>query len=124
MNPRERGSAALEAVLVYPAVLLLVLAAVNTALWYHARSLALAAAQEGARAGRVHGSGLAAGQAAAERFVRQVGGSFLTSPEISVERRADTVVVEVRGQAISLIPLLPLGVRQVARAPVERWTPG
>ncbi|WP_165900640.1 pilus assembly protein [Microbispora hainanensis] len=122
MNGRERGSATLEAALVYPALLLLVLLAINAALWFHARNLALAAAQEGLRAGRAYGSSLSAGQATAERFIRQVGGSFLTSARVSVERTADSLSVAVSGQAISLIPLLPLDVEQVARAPVEKWT--
>ncbi|MEU8196241.1 TadE/TadG family type IV pilus assembly protein [Microbispora amethystogenes] len=122
MNGRERGSATLEAALVYPALLLLVLLAINAALWFHARNLALAAAQEGLRAGRAYGSSLSAGQATAERLIRQVGGSFLTSAKVSVERTADSLSVAVSGQAISLIPLLPLDVEQVARAPVEKWT--
>ncbi|WP_370026411.1 TadE/TadG family type IV pilus assembly protein [Planotetraspora sp. GP83] len=112
----------MEAALVYPVVLLLILLAVNAALWFHARSIALAAAQEGVRAGRAYSSSLSAGQAAAERFVRQVGGSFLTSAQVGAERNTDTVVVTVRGQAISLIPLLTLSVEQVSRAPAEKWT--
>ncbi len=124
MSTRERGSSTLEAALVYPAVLLLVMLTMNTALWFHARTLAMAAAQEGLRAGRAHGSSLSAGQATAERFIRQVGGSFLTRPKVSVARDADTLEVSVSGQAINLIPLLTLTVTQVARAPVEKWTTG
>lgn len=124
MSERERGSATLETALVYPAVLLLVLLTMNTALWFHARNLAMAAAQEGLRAGRSHGSSSSAGQATAEHFIRQAGGSFLTRPEVTVTRDADTLEVSVSGQAISLVPLLPLAVTQVARAPVEKWTTG
>jgi Flp pilus assembly protein TadG len=122
MSERERGSGTLEAALVYPAVLLLVLLTLNTALWFHARTLAMAAAQEGLRAGRAHGSSLSAGQATAERFIHQVGGSFLTHPKVAVIRDTNTVEVSVSGQAIALVPLLTLTVTQVARAPVERWT--
>jgi Flp pilus assembly protein TadG len=124
MSERERGSAALEAALVYPAVLLLVLLTVNTALWFHARTLAMAAAQEGLRAGRSYGSGVSAGQTTAERFVRDAGGSFLTRTKIAVTRDADTLEVSVSGEAISLVPLLTLTVTQVARAPIEKWTTG
>ncbi|MFG1697252.1 TadE/TadG family type IV pilus assembly protein [Nonomuraea sp. NPDC049309] len=122
MSGRERGSATLEAALVYPAVLLLVLLTLNTALWFHARTLAMAAAQEGLRAGRAFDSSLSAGQATAERFIRQAGGSFLTHPKVAITRDANTVEVSVSGQAISLVPLLNLTVTQVARAPIERWT--
>ncbi|MGW4796688.1 TadE family protein [Nonomuraea sp. NPDC004297] len=124
MSERERGSAALEAALVYPAVLLLVLLTMNTALWFHGRTLAMAAAQEGLRAGRSHGSSPSAGQATAERFVREAGGSFLTRPKIAVTRHADTLEVSVSGETISLVPLLTLTVSQVARAPIEKWTTG
>jgi len=124
MSERERGSVTLEAVLVYPVTLLLVLLAIHTALWFHARNLALAAAQEGLRAARVHGGSLSDGKATAERFIRQAGGSFLTSAKIGVERSADTVVVRVSGQAVGLIPLVSPAVEQVARAPAERWTAG
>ncbi|MEV4575071.1 TadE family protein [Nonomuraea jabiensis] len=124
MSARERGSSTLEAALVYPAVLLLVMLTLNTALWFHARTLAMAAAQEGLRAGRSHGSSPSAGQATAERFVRQAGGAFLTRPKVAITRDADSLEVSVSGQAISLVPLLTLTVTQVARAPIERWTTG
>ncbi|MBE1584586.1 TadE/TadG family type IV pilus assembly protein [Nonomuraea angiospora] len=122
MSERERGSATLEAALVYPAVLLLVMLTMNTALWFHARTLAMAAAQEGLRAGRTHGSSPSAGQATAERFIREIGGSFLTHPKVALTRDVDTLEVSVSGQAISLVPLLTLTVTQVARAPIEKWT--
>ncbi|NBE91848.1 MULTISPECIES: TadE family protein [unclassified Nonomuraea] len=124
MSERERGSATLEAALVYPAVLLLVMLTMNTALWFHARTLAMAAAQEGLRAGRAHGSTLSAGQASAERFIRQAGGSFLTHPDVAITHDTDTLEVSVSGQAVSLVPLLTLPVTQVARAPIEKWTTG
>lgn len=122
MNGRQRGSATLEAAVIYPVVLLLVLLAVNVALWFHARNLALAAAQEGVRVGRAYGSSPEAGRAAAERFAQEVGSSFLLSPSISVTRGEDTVVAMVRGQAISLVPMFTITVGQVAQAPVEKWT--
>ncbi|MDF5759051.1 TadE/TadG family type IV pilus assembly protein [Spongiactinospora sp. TRM90649] len=122
MSRGEQGSATLETALVYPVVLLLVLLAVNAALWFHARNIALSAAQEGLRSARVHGAALSAGQVAAERFIQQTAGSFLTSAQVRVQRRANTVEVAISGEAISLVPVLSLGVHQVARAPVERWT--
>ncbi|WP_158558047.1 TadE/TadG family type IV pilus assembly protein [Spongiactinospora gelatinilytica] len=122
MSRRERGSATLEATVIYPMVLLLILLAVNAAMWFHARAIALAAAQEGLRAGRAHGAGLTTGQTAARDFLRQTGGNFLTSPSVRAERTGGSVQMVVTGRAISLIPLLDLGVEQVARAPLERWT--
>ncbi|RBQ13970.1 pilus assembly protein [Spongiactinospora rosea] len=121
---RDRGSATLEATVIYPGILLLLLLAINTALWFHARSVALAAAQEGLRAGRSYGAGAVAGKAVADRFIKKAGGAFLKSPVVRVTRAGNTLVVTVRGDAISLVPLMPRTVEQVARAPVERWTTG
>ncbi|MFI6321598.1 TadE/TadG family type IV pilus assembly protein [Nonomuraea sp. NPDC050556] len=120
----DRGSAPLEAAVVYPVALLLILLVVNTALYFHARNIALSAAQEGLRVGRAHGSSTGAGQGAAQRVISQVGSSFLLGPSVSVSRTGDTFEVEVRGEAISLVPLLTLKVEQVARAPIEKWTSG
>lgn len=122
MKGCERGSATLEAAIVYPVVLLFILLAVNTALWFHARNTAMAAAQEGVRIGRAYGSTPAAGQEAARRFIQKVGGSFLRSATVTVDWSGDTLAVTVHGEAISLIPPFGVGVEQVARAPVERWT--
>ncbi|WP_063843197.1 TadE family protein [Sphaerimonospora mesophila] len=121
----DRGSAPLEAAILYPIVLTLILLMVNTALWFHARGVALAAAQEGVRVARAYGSNLSAGTVVAERFARKVGGSLLVSPQASVGRRGDTVSVTVQGEALALVPLLKLRVSQVAHAPIEQWsTPG
>lgn len=95
---------------------------VNTALWFHARGVALAAAQEGARVARAYGSDLSAGTVVAEKFARKVGGSLLISPQVSVGRTGDTVSVTVQGEALTLVPLLKLSVSQVANAPIEQWS--
>ncbi|WP_433498571.1 TadE family protein [Sphaerimonospora sp. CA-214678] len=115
----------MEAAILYPIVLTLILLMVNAALWFHARGVALAAAQEGVRVARAYGSNISAGTAVAERFARKVGGSLLVSPQASVDRRGDTVSVTVKGEALALVPLLKLRVSQVAHAPIEQWsTPG
>src|SRR3954462_14682789 len=49
----ERGAASVELAVTFPVVLLLVMTLIQAALWFYARSIALGAAQEGAREGRV-----------------------------------------------------------------------
>ncbi|MDN5805096.1 MAG: pilus assembly protein, partial [Microlunatus sp.] len=46
----DRGMATIQMVLLLPAVLTVLFAGMQAALWYHARAVAIAAAQEGARA--------------------------------------------------------------------------
>lgn len=112
----------MEAAILYPVVLTLTLLLVNTALWFHARNVALAAAQEGVRVARAYGSSPSASTVVAERFAQKVGGSFLIAPHASVGHMGSTVSVTVQGEALTLVPLLRLTVSQIAHAPIERWS--
>lgn len=119
----ERGSITLETVIVLPLALLAVLLAINAALWYHARNVALAAAQEGVRAGRAYGANPGQAGTTALSFARTTGDGILTSPTVDTGgTTTDTIVVHVKGHAVSLIPGLHLAINQVARGPIERFT--
>jgi Flp pilus assembly protein TadG len=119
----DRGSITLETVIAFPVAMLLVLLTINAALWYHARNTALAAAQEGVRTGRAFGANPGQAGTTALSFARSSGSGFLLSPRADTSgSTATTIVVHVRGNAVSLVPGLHLGVDQVARGPVERFT--
>lgn len=119
----DRGSTTLEMVIGFPAVLTLVLLIMNTALWWHARDTAMAAAQEGVRTGRAYGAHLGDGRTTALAFAKTVGDGVLLAPSVSTSgSNAQTVVVRVTGRSVSLVPFLHLTVDQVARGPVERFT--
>jgi len=119
----DGGSSTLELVIGFPVVLTLVLVIVNTALWWHARDTAMAAAQEGVRTGRAYGAHVGDGRATALSFARAVGDGVLISPAVSTSgSNAQTVVVRVSGRSVSLVPFLHFTVVQVARGPVERFT--
>lgn len=119
----DRGSVTLETVIAVPVALLAVLLTINAALWFHARNTALAAAQEGVRAARAYGANPAQANGTALTFARSNGEGFLQSPSVDTSgSTATTIVVRVRGTAISLVPGLQLRVDQVARGPVERFT--
>lgn len=119
----DRGSASIELVILFPALLLLVTALVQYGLWFHARSVALAAAQEGIAAARTYGADPDNGPAVALEFVAGNGGYTLldasaTGGTLGVGR---TQVV-VTGRSLSVIPGLPgPAVRQAAAGPVERF---
>ena len=120
----ERGSVSLELAVLGPALLLLVFAIVQASLWFYARSLALAAAEEGVAAGRAYGSAPASGAAAAAAWLDRNAGDSLLEPSVSVvEAGPARVGVEVRGRSLSVLPgVTGVPVRQVAYGPVERFT--
>ena len=90
-------------------------------LYYHARSVAIAAAQEGAReAGSQHGS-QASGVAAAQQFLSEAGGpGVIVNTHISGSRSATTATVTVTGQSMSVLPGISIDITQSATVPVER----
>lgn len=120
-NKAEEGSSTVEVVIVFPLLILTLMLVFQFAFWYHARHVALAAAEEGARAARVDTGTAAAGAARAERFVRDLGPSVIVNPKVSASRNLDVARVEVSGQARNVVPGLRLPIRQVSQGPVERF---
>ena len=120
----ERGSATLEIAVLGPALLLLIFTIIQTALWFYARNLALAAAQEGAEAARSYGSTPAAGVTRAQSFLdRSVGDSLQATAVSSAGSTATTIHISVSGRALSVLPGVPgFRVDQSATAPVERFS--
>ncbi len=117
----ERGSAAVELVLLTPLLMICVLVVVQFALWQHARQVLLAAAQEGARAARAQGGTAEDGRARAVELIEQIGPDLVASPSVTVDRGLDIVSVRVRAQAVNIVPGLPLRVTATSAGPVERF---
>jgi len=118
----ERGSASVELVVLMPLLLLILFSGVQGAVYYHARTLALAAAQEGARAAARENATLTAGTSAARGFVTEVAGDSLTAVTITGSRTPATATITVRGSSLSLVPGWTPTVEQSASRPVERIT--
>src|SRR5687768_18424782 len=95
----ERGAASVELVVVFPVVLLLVMTLIQAALWFYARSVALGAAQEGAREGRVQPASTARAQAAAEGFLDQTASDLLTGRDVTVSGSPTSIAVTVTGRS-------------------------
>lgn len=111
-----------EMVLLVPAVMLMLFLGVQAAVYHHARALALAGAQEGARVAAGEQSSAPAGAAAAKAWLADTAGTALTGVEATGTRTAQTATVTVTGQAPSLIPGWQAVVRQSATLPTERLT--
>ena len=118
----ERGTASVEMVLLMPLLLLILFSGVQGAVYFHARTLAIAAAQEGVRAASRPDATLTDGTAAAAGFLGDVAGDSLTRVTITGSRSATTATVTVRGSSLSLIPGWTPTVKQTAHLPVERIT--
>jgi Flp pilus assembly protein TadG len=119
---QDSGALTLSYVIIVPVFLLFLMIMIQVALWFLARSTALAAARQGVSAARVQPVSLIAGRNAARAFARTSGSGFLLTPSAFTSRTATTVVVTVTGHVPSLVPGLPIRVSQAAQAPVERFT--
>jgi Flp pilus assembly protein TadG len=118
----DAGSVSLELAVIFPAVLLLIVAAVQAGLLFHARHLAQAAAQEALRATRQYDGTTSAGQQAATGLLSQSAGDLLAGRHISIQRSPTEADVSITGHAISLLPGITLTVSAKAAGPVERVT--
>lgn len=119
----ERGSASVELVVLLPALFAILFLGIQAALYYHARSVAIAAAQTGARAAAAeHGRDIDGTRAAAD-FVTQAGGSNVLPDATETSTRTPIVAtVTVTGTSLSIIPGWTPHIAQTATAPVERLT--
>ncbi|MEU3296684.1 TadE/TadG family type IV pilus assembly protein [Streptomyces longwoodensis] len=119
-DARDRGAISLEMLIVFPAVLLLILLVVHVGLWWHARNVAMSAAQLGVESARVRGASAGTGTAEAREFLGRAGGSI---SGISVTGSKDaTVRIRVTGYIDTMIPGLKLKIDQHADAAAERIT--
>ncbi|MEY9949206.1 hypothetical protein ABH937_006318 [Kitasatospora sp. GAS1066B] len=117
---RDRGALSLELAIVFPFIIAAIFTAIMAGLWYHARNVALSAAQRGVETARVQGGTLDQGMS--------VAGDFLDRAGSSISGRAVTgsdgaiVSIEVTGRVDTFIPGLSLSIDQHASAARERVT--
>ena len=117
----DRGSVTIELVILLPALMAVLFLGMQAALYHHARTVAIAAAQEGARVAAAEHGREAPGISAARQFVEVAGGDdVLTSPSVTANRTAARATVVVSGYSLSVIPGWRPEIRQSASMPVER----
>lgn len=117
----EHGAASIEMVVLLPALFAVLFLGMQAALYYHARTIAIAAAQEGARAAAANHAGSGDGIAAAYAYLADAGDS-LESSRATAQRTATTATVTIRGRSLSVIPGWKPVITQQASAEVERLT--
>ncbi|MEU2200603.1 TadE family protein [Isoptericola sp. NPDC019482] len=123
MGDAERGSTTVELALLLPAVFLVMFLGLQAALYFHARTVAITAATEGAKAAAVEQGSASDGAAAALSFVADAGGDdVLPGAGATGTMTATAVTIVVTGSALSVIPGWAPDVRQHVTAPRERLT--
>lgn len=132
MNPpaadvAERGGATnVQLAILWIALLLMIVSVVQVALLFYAGQLAHTAAQDGLRSGRYYDVvSPERARADAEAFLAKAAGTTLQAARVTadLDDTGATLRVTVSGQALSLIPGVPLAVSKQAAGAVERVAP-
>lgn len=104
----ERGATVIELAIIMPVVLVVILLIVQSALWFHGRQIADAAAREGARLARVDTeSWQQDAESRAQEVIRTVGPKLLQGATVTAWEEGDRRGVEVSASAVQVVPLLP-----------------
>lgn len=124
MRPHRnsRGAVTFELVVLMPVLLVISLGGVHAALLFHARTIAAAAAQNGAREAAAEDGSLGGGIATATAFTRVAGETTLSNVRVDGDRSRTSVTITVHASSISLVPGLPTDATSSATLPVERLT--
>ncbi|POM27255.1 TadE-like protein [Actinomadura rubteroloni] len=122
---RDGGASAIEFAILTPVLLLVLLASVQFAMVYHARQVALAAAQAGARVARTDTGGDWRGRAVdkAGTDVRQIGPKLIEGLSVQAGQDGDERWVQVSGTAVRVVPFLTFSVTQRSQGPIECFRP-
>jgi Flp pilus assembly protein TadG len=122
---RDRGASTLELALLTPILLLVILLVIQFAMVFHARHVALAAAQSGARVarGQDRGDWKGAAEARAREYVQQIGPELLTGASARAGGDRSRRWVTVSGTAVRVVPFLTFRVSQRSSGPIECYRP-
>jgi hypothetical protein len=118
---REDGFA--SEIIILPGLFLILITALQGALWYLGSNVAQTAAVSAYNNARAYQSTPAIGQTAGDEIIAGMPG-FLEHPQVEITRTPTTVTVTITGTAESLIPGVQLPpVSRTITGPVERWVP-
>jgi len=123
LGTASAGEATVSTVILWPVVLLLIWLITQAAFVYFGRSIALAAAEQGAQTARLQPVSTARGQQAAAQFLEAAGSGLLLTPHVEATTGQATVRVQVDASAVSLLPGLRLTIHQESVQPLEQLSP-
>jgi Flp pilus assembly protein TadG len=126
---RDRGTSAIELAILAPMLLALIWLAIQYALYFQGRQVALAAAQVGARVAREEAATVPTWQTdaetQAENYYNGLGTKVLGNGIVATATsNGNDVQVTVTGQAASILFGLPLPIHETAGGPIECFRPG
>lgn len=116
----ERGSVTVEMVVLMPVLLATLFGGIQAGVVFHARHIAIAAAQEGARTAAVYQASLPDGIGTATTAAADWAGQTLNGVRVTGQRTTARVTITVQGSAVSLLPGVSWPIEQKATLPVER----
>jgi hypothetical protein len=117
----DHGSGSVELVIILPLAMILLVLAVQAALWVHADQVVQLSAAQGEQVAQSFGGSLAAGRARA-LTTATVAGSDVSRVSVSVALLpADIARVSVSGDAESILPGLRFPVSAVQSGPVQEF---
>lgn len=125
----DDGAATTELVIVAPAVLFLILLVVQLGLYFHAISVASAAAQDGAREASLLDNTVADGEQAARDMIQALAPDLLAGARVNgrLVDGGDAVRMTVAGDIPQVVSIpgvdLAVSVNESAETPVERFRP-
>ncbi len=117
----EAASSTTELVLLMPVALLAVMLVVQAGLYFHARQVVQAAAQEALEAAQGEGGNAHAGRLRAQSFLDETGG--VRRPIVEVAREVDEVRVRVDAVAPNVLPGAAWKVAGTVQGTAERFLP-
>lgn len=122
---RDRGASSVELALLGPMLITLIFVSVQFALWYHAKNIAQAAVEAGARASRAYQATDSDGANAARKVFTDLRGPRVTDGGVQVTstRTATAVKMSLDTKGFALLPI-PLPIHVTAGGPIEQFVPG
>jgi hypothetical protein len=100
---RDVGSASIEFAITAATVMAVIFTAIQASTWFWARSIASAAAQEGADAQRAYNAAPGVGQVRAQAFITSTKDG-LNDAQVTVTGTPEGVQVTVTGHCLSVLP--------------------
>ena len=125
----DEGAATTELVIAAPAFLFMIMLIVQAGLYFHASSIASAAAQEGARAATVQGGSIPEGERVADDFVQTLAPRLLDDVDSDGQLvdNGDLVRMTVTADVIEVFKIpgvnVDFTVQETSEGVIERFRP-
>lgn len=119
----DAGFSAIEMAILFPVTLFIMFGIIQFGIWYHANDVARAAAQEAVRSASAYQAKPSDGTQSAERVLDQNAKGLIRHSRVSCNRGGTVATATVTGEALQVIPFIPLPIKVTATAPVEAFLP-